>query len=390
MKAIILCAGKSTRTYPLTINTPKPLLKILNKTILEHNLEQLTELVDEIIIIVGYLKEQIISKIGNKYKNIKIKYIEQKKQLGTGHAVLLCENLKGKFIVMCGDDLYSKKDIKKLLNHDNAALAKKVQNPSEFGIFLTKNNKMTNIIEKPKNNIGNLANTGCYILNDNIFKLLKNTKKSKRGEIEIIDVFKKIKDFKIIEVTDFWIPIAYPWNYLEANVEFLKKIKKVIKGKIEKNNTIKGDIFLGKGSIIKSNSYIEGPVYIGENCTIGPNAYIRKDTIIMDNCNIRSEVYDSVIMNSTTAKHTSYIGHSVICENVNIGAGTITSDYRHDKKEHITIINNKKIETKRKKLGAFIGQNVKTGIGTLIYPGRKIWPNLGTLPGEILIKDKIK
>jgi bifunctional UDP-N-acetylglucosamine pyrophosphorylase/glucosamine-1-phosphate N-acetyltransferase len=95
-------------------------------------------------------------------------------------------------------------------------------------------------------------------------------------------------------------------------------------------------------------------------------------------------------MKNSTAKHFSYIGHSVIGEDVNIAAGTVTSDYRHDGKEHTTMINGRKIGTNRRKLGAFIGDNVRTGINTSIYPGRKIWPGMFTLPGEIVKEDKME
>ena len=78
LQAVILAAGKSTRTYPLTLTKPKPLLKILDKTILEHNLDQLRGIVDDVIIIVGYMKDAIISKLGKIYHGIKLTYVEQK------------------------------------------------------------------------------------------------------------------------------------------------------------------------------------------------------------------------------------------------------------------------------------------------------------------------
>jgi len=100
------------------------------------------------------------------------------------------------------------------------------------------------------------------------------------------------------------------------------------------------------------------------------------------------ELCDVVVMDNAKSKHTSYAAHSVIGENVNIGAGLITADFRHDGNNHTTLINGQKIDSGRRKLGAFIGDNVKTGIGTLIYPGRKLWPNTVTMPGEIVKKDK--
>ena len=112
MQAVIFSAGKSTRTYPMTLTKPKPLLKVLDKTIIEHTLNTLNNLIDEAVIIVGYKKEMIMKKIGTKYKNIKITYIIQKKQNGNGAALFLAKDyLKKKFLVMNSDDLFSKKDI---------------------------------------------------------------------------------------------------------------------------------------------------------------------------------------------------------------------------------------------------------------------------------------
>ncbi len=402
MKAIVLCAGKSTRTYPLTVNRPKPLLKVVDKTLIEHILLELKGIVGEVILVIGFMKDEIINFLGNNYQGIKITYVEQKEQLGTGHAVMQCEkHLKDeeKFLVMNGDDLYSKEDIKNLCKLKSGALAKKIENPSAFGVFkINKNNNMINLVEKPKKFIGNLANTGCYLLEPAIFNILKNTKKTQRKEIEITSAileYGKKSQFTVIEIKGHWLPVAYPWKYLETNIAILNEMKEknILKnnGKIDDNVVIKGDVYVGKKTIITGPCHIEGPAYIGNNCKIGPFTHIRKDTIIMDNCEIgKTELYDVVIMQGTTSKHASYAAHGVIGENCNIGAGLIMADYRHDAKNHITLINGKKIDTHRRKLGAFIGDNVKTGISTLIYPGRKLWPNTTTLPGEIVKEDKIK
>ncbi len=393
MQAVILAAGKSTRTYPLTVETPKVLLKVLNKTLLEHNLEQLRGLINEVIIIVGFKKEMVIDTLGEKYADINIKYVEQKEQLGTGHALLEVEKLiKDKFFVLAGDDLYSGGDIKKLLEYKYAALYSEVDDPSRFGVFIEDGSKVKGIIEKPKEFISNKANISCYIMDKDIFPILKSVKKSERDEIELTDAITEIAtkgELFIEKVNDYWLPIGYPWNLLEANVYFLKDIKHAIKGTVEDYVTITGNVYIGNDSIIKSGTYIEGPVFIGDNCVIGPNAYIRPDTLIYDNCRIRAEVVDSIIMEGTTAKHHSYIGHSIIGKKCNIAAGTITADYRHDSGIHRCFIKDKLIDTGRKKLGTMMGDRVKTGINTSFFPGCKIWPGKTTLPGEVA-KNEIK
>lgn len=393
MKAVILAAGKSTRSYPFTLTRPKALLRILDKTLLEHTFDQLKGIVDEIIIVVGYMKEKIIEKFGKEYNGMKLTFVEQKEQNGTGGALLCAKDfLKGKFIVLNGDDIYSAKDIKECVKHDYSIMGMEIDDPEKWGIIEVKDEKVIGFEEKPsaedaKSNIGN---AGLYVLDEEIFKY--ELPKTERGEYEIVDYIKHLikdgKEVKCHTVSDYWLPVGYPWHYLEANVFFLRRMKEtVIKGTVEEGVTIKGIVFIGEGTLIKSGTYIEGPAYIGKNCEIGPHCFIRKDSILFDGVRTRAEIIDSVIMDNTTAKHNSYIGHSVIGENCNIAAGTITADYRHDGKNNKTLIQGKKLCSGRRKLGAFLGDNVTTGIGTLIYPGRKIWPGKGTLPGSIVKED---
>jgi len=425
MKAVILGAGSSTRTYPLTLTRPKPLLKAANKTIIEHNLNQLSEIVDEVIIVVGYKKEMIKKYLKNifKGKGLKITYVEQKERLGTAHALLQAEPfLDEKFIVLNGDDIYFKGDIKKCLRHKYSVLAKRVNDPERFGVCILDKNYVKKIIEKPKRFISNLANTGLYVLNKDIFLLLKNIKKqesfasqnkfksklfsnstkfktsfklykqSKRGEFEIPSIINRLAEKEKIKciITEKWVPISYAWNLLEANEFLLKQIKKsIIEGKIEKGVMVKGKVLIGKNTIIKSGAYIEGNTAIGENCTIGPNCYIRAFTSIGNNCKIGNavEIKNSILFDNTHAGHLSYVGDSVLGENVNLGAGTITANLRHDNNNVKSLIKNELIDSRRRKLGTIIGDNAHTGIHTSIYPGRKIGRNASTLPGAIVKKD---
>ena len=392
MQAVILAAGKSTRTYPLTVNTPKPMLKVLDKTMLEHNLDQLVGLVDEVIVIVGFKKDVIIDKFGASYKGMKLFYAEQKEQLGTGHALQTARQfLKEKFVVLNGDDLFARIDIARMLEQDYSVLVQEVDDISRFGAVVVEGDKVKELVEKPDEPISNYANTGGYVFDPDIFSI--ELKKSERGEFEITDYVSALArmgkmSFEVVK--GYWLSVGYPWNYLEANVALLRELdhNDIDKSStIEEGVTIKGNISIGKNTVIKAGTYIEGPVFIGDDCTIGPQAYIRKDTIIMDNVNVRGELYDVVIMDGTTAKHPCYLSHSVIGPNCNIGYGTVTADYRHDAGENWTMVKGVKINSGRRKLGAFLGERVHTGIGTLIYPGRKIWPHCTTLPGEIVTKD---
>ena len=392
IQAVIMAAGKSTRTWPLTLTKPKPLLKVMNKEIIKHNLDALQGLVGEVIIIVGFKKEMIIEEIGHKYGKLKIRYAEQKTQLGTGHALKYVEKLiKGKFIVMGGDDIFSKKDIKACLRHKYAVLGCKVEDPGRFGVFVVKGKEVKKVVEKPKKFVSDIANAGLYVFDKSVFKF--KLRKSQRGEYEIIDYINAlIKKERVVceNVKGRWLSVGYPWDLIEANSVLVSEMKNDIKGKVEKNVIVKGKLKAGKGTEILSGTYIKGNVIIGENCLIGPNCYLRGNTSIGNGCHIGQavEIKNSIIMDNAKVPHLSYIGDSVIGKNSNLGAGTITANLKHDNENVRSVVKGKIVDTGRRKLGTIIADDVHTGINTTIYPGRKIWPGVSTLPGEIIDKDK--
>ncbi|MBI4020420.1 MAG: NTP transferase domain-containing protein [Candidatus Aenigmarchaeota archaeon] len=391
MQAVILAAGNSTRTYPLTVTRPKSLLKIANKTILEHNLSQLKGLADEVVIVVGYRKEMIMEKFGDNFEGIRISYVEQKEQLGTFHAPLQAKGLiKGRFILMMGDDIYDRADIESCLKHDLCVLAKKVPDPSRFGVCVLKGGNILEIVEKPEMFISDLANTGLYVFDKRIFDA--HVEKTKRGEYEINDAIRELArkaEIRCEVAKGRWLSICYPWDILSANEILLNNIANDIRGIVEPNATIKGNVVIGENTTVKNGSYIEGPVTIGSNCTIGPNCYIRPCTSIGDNCRIGNgvEIKNCVIMDNVHVGHLSYFGDSVIGNGVNIGAGSISANLRHDNQPIKVLVKGQKVETGRKKLGTIIGDNVHLGIKTAIYPGRKIWAHKSTVPAEVVKSD---
>lgn len=342
MQAVIMAAGKSTRTYPLTLTKPKPLLKVANKAILEHNLDNLNGIAGEAIIIIGYKKNLIKKYFGNKYKNIKIKYVEQKQQLGTAHALSVAEpHIKGRFILMAGDDIYSKNDIKNCMKYKYSILTAKAGNPRNFGVVMEKNGILVNFVEKPEKFISDLINTSLYCLDAEIFNCLKQIKKSKRNEFEMPDAIKLLakKNNVYCIPSRQWLPIGYPWDLLKAD-----------------NALRKGKNIIGK------NSKIIGKI---RNSTIG------------NNCAIRGNVENSVVMDNTTIDRNSIVKDSIIGENVYFSGKIISRNNAY------SMVKGKKI--KANSLGAVIADNVKAK-NTIINAGCKIWPNK-SIANKVIKKD---
>ena len=184
--------------------------------------------------------------------------------------------------------------------------------------------------------------------------------------------------------------VRYPWDLLRVNEEIVGNLSEDrIDGEVHPLAVVEGRLHLGKGSRILPGVFIEGNVVIGEGCKIGPNCYLRGSTSIGDKCHVGNavEIKNSILLNGTSVGHLTYLGDSILGAKVNFGAGTITSNLRHDGGNHRSLVNNELVDTGRRKLGVIIGDGVHTGINTSFYPGRKMAAKSSTLPGEVVRKD---
>ena len=333
MKGIILHGGHGTRLRPLTHTGPKQLLPIANKPMSEYCLESIKEAgINEIAIIIGGIGSNKVREYygdGEKF-GVDITYIKQDEPRGIAHAIRLCKEFVAneKFLVFLGDNIIQK-SIKNFVenfknsDYDSTVLLCEVDNPSRFGIADVNDEKITKIIEKPKNPISNLAVTGIYLLTPLIFEIIDNLKPSWRNELEITDaldeLLKKNQNINYEKITDYWKDTGTPDDIIHANGEIIKKMEKKFEGKKEKNVVLDGKIIVGKNSIIESNVQIIGPVIIGDNCkilensVIGPNVSVGNDSIISI-----SSIENSIIMKKCIINSVTKIRNSIIANNSEI------------------------------------------------------------------------
>jgi bifunctional UDP-N-acetylglucosamine pyrophosphorylase/glucosamine-1-phosphate N-acetyltransferase len=239
MQVVILAAGRGKRMQDLTKGMSKPMLKIKGKPILEHKINMLPKEIDEIVFVIGYYGEHIMNHFKKYFNGRRVTYVFQTNLNGTGGALFLARSiLKDKFLVMMGDDLYHKKDLKKLLRHDLAVLGREVDDPSKFGIIKTNSKgNMIEIIEKPKRSKDKLANTGVYILNKKIFDY--ELVPIGGGEFGLPQTMAKMaKEYPVkVEAATIWHAIGSPNDLAEAEKiihKFEEKLKTVKNIKIAK------------------------------------------------------------------------------------------------------------------------------------------------------------
>ena len=388
--ALILAAGKGTRMWPLSENTPKPLLPLGGLPIIERQIQELKKVgVENLYILIGYRMKEISDYLKGRELDVKITYIVQEQQKGTGHAVNQAKGkIKGSFYCLNGDIVINAENLERLGNNEDklTMMVTKVADGSNFGVVESKNGYLVSIIEKGISGKC-VINAGIFLFNEKIFTAIDGIGKSIRGEYELTDALGSISDqIHIIEYQGQWKDIGNPWELITANEEYMNDKFENIEGIVEDYVTIKGNLNLGKGSILKSGTYIEGPVWIGENCVVGPNAYLRGGTVLCGKNKIgaSTEVKNTIFLKGAKAPHHNYVGDSIIGEDTNLGSGTKIANLRFDKKTIELTHQGEKIDSGRRKLGAILGKNVKTGINASINAGSIIGNDVRIGPNTLV------
>jgi bifunctional UDP-N-acetylglucosamine pyrophosphorylase/glucosamine-1-phosphate N-acetyltransferase len=211
MDAIILAAGLGTRLRPHTLTTPKPLLPISGRPILDRALGALPPEVDRVLVVVNYLADQIESYLRSQKHFANHEVVHQAVPRGTGDALRSCRDRlrSDRFLVLNGDDLYGAADIANLASRPAGLLVHAVDEPRRFGIVFQKpDGSLEKLVEKPDLDGRRLANTGAYIFPAEVFDIELTL--SARGEYEITDYVTALAQDRTVDVVEakFWLPIG--------------------------------------------------------------------------------------------------------------------------------------------------------------------------------------
>jgi bifunctional UDP-N-acetylglucosamine pyrophosphorylase/glucosamine-1-phosphate N-acetyltransferase len=369
--------------FPLTSDRPKPLLQMAGRTIIDHIIDRVTKAgVNEVLIVIGSKDTRIREHFERSRSKVQLMFVEQRKALGTGDALMQCmDHVRERFLCLNGDVLVSADDIKGIIKASKggeAIAGHNSEHPQDYGVMISSDRMLDHIIEKPGPEVQSaLINAGMYVFEPRIFDALTGIERSPRGEYELTDAVPS-KKMRVYELEDYWMDIGYPWHLLDANEIILKEMKRSkIEGKVSKGVAVNGPVWIGKGTEVLPGTYIQGPAFIGNDNLIGPNAFIRPFTSIGSDCHIglATEVKNCIIMDHSNAPHINYLGDSIMGENCNLGAGTKIANLRLDEENISVTVKGRRIDTRRRKLGAIIGHNVKTGINASISVGTIIGSN---------------
>jgi bifunctional UDP-N-acetylglucosamine pyrophosphorylase/glucosamine-1-phosphate N-acetyltransferase len=232
------------------------------------------------------------------------------------------------------------------------------------------------------------------VLDGDIFRSIKRTSRSRRSEYELTASLQRLieegQEIKAAIISrEDWMDIGRPWDLLEANERVLMNFTPQVNGTVEAGATIKGPVWLEDSAFIKSGCCVEGPAYIGERSTVGPNSRIRPCTSLGSDVTVGTscEIKNSIIMSGSKVPHLSYIGDSVIGENCNLAAGTITANIRLDEATVKVKLKGRLLSSGRRKLGTIMGDGAQTGINSSIMPGVRVGAHSYIGPGVVVYED---
>jgi NDP-sugar pyrophosphorylase family protein len=212
MQAVILAAGIGKRMLPLTLTTPKPMILVASKPIIQYVLEALPAEITEVIIIVGYKGNVIKDHFGDLYEGRQITYVEQGEQNGTYHALSQAkELLEGTFLLLNGDDIHGSEALSEAITKDLSLIVSRHEDPTKFGLVLKNGDGTLNdIIEKPEIFEDTIVSTGAMVLDQRIFDY--EVAPELNGEMYLPKAIQQLAaDFPVqIVEQSLWIPLGHP------------------------------------------------------------------------------------------------------------------------------------------------------------------------------------
>lgn len=227
MDAVILAAGLGTRLRPHTLTTPKPLLPVRGRPILDWALGALPPPVDRVIVVVHYLPEQVTAYLQKQRHFSRWETVFQEQPRGTGDAVRACRDRlhSERCLVLNGDDLYGAADLARLAECSTGLLVYPVEQPRRFGIAFAKpDGTLERLVEKPDLDGRQLANTGAYLFPRDLFD--RELSLSPRGEYEITDYVTMAAARQPVQVipAGFWLPIGTEEAWQKAREQDLENV----------------------------------------------------------------------------------------------------------------------------------------------------------------------
>ncbi|RLC71227.1 MAG: NDP-sugar synthase [Chloroflexi bacterium] len=359
MKAVILVGGEGTRLRPLTYNTPKSMVPIMNRPFLEHMIGYLKEHgIDDIILTLCYLPDPIQRYFGDGSKlGVRLSHVVEECPLGTAGAVKNVEECLNETFFVFNGDIFTDIDLTAMMEFHRQRGSKvsialtPVDNPTIYGVVETDaGGRVQRFIEKPSPDAvtTNMINAGAYIVEPEVLSYIPRGQNFTFEQGLFPLLLERGDPVYGYQSDAYWIDIGTPEKYLKLHHDVLMgKVKKSFHGErlgegiwveggcdIHHRAELEGPIVIGRDSVIGSRARLKGPAVIGRYCTIGTGSFIE----------------GAIVWQNTRLGRGVLLKNCVVAENVVIGDRCQVAE------------------------GCVLGGNLIIGPGESLPQGTKLWP----------------
>ncbi|HEX9990074.1 MAG TPA: NDP-sugar synthase [Chloroflexia bacterium] len=370
MKALILAGGEGTRLRPLTANTPKPLIPLVNRPFLDHVLYLLrTHGINDVVLAMAYLSANFEQAYGDgSHLGMRLTYVHEDEPLGTGGAIKNAEaalDTDETFLVFNGDIL-TDLDLSDMLRLHRGSGSQctisltPVDDPSAYGVVdLDDTGRIQRFTEKPKREeaTSNWINAGTYILEPSTLDYIPEGQHYMVERGLFPTMLAEGKPLYGYRTGAYWMDIGTPAKYMQAHADLL--LGRLKSSLLPEGEQLSNNVWAGEGTFVHTGARITGPVVLGKNCRIHENVSLVGPLALADRCEVRADAE----LTGVVAWRNAMFGEKSICRGCIVG-----NDAR--------IGANCRLEEL-----VIIGDNASVGSGNHVTQGTRLEPG-DNLPGQ--------
>ncbi|ELZ59630.1 MULTISPECIES: sugar phosphate nucleotidyltransferase [unclassified Haloferax] len=374
-EAVVLAAGEGRRLRPLTTFQPKPMLPVANRPVVEYVLDALFGSgIERAVVVVGHRADRIQSHLSATYPDADIEFVHQDTRLGSGHALLLAEELvTGPFVVCNGDNVVDADIVLKALERfsttDSVATIAVAESdtPEEYGVVVEDNGRIADIDEHAVDSEGYLVNAGVYVFDDAVFEALRRTPPHD-GETRLPDVIHYLDGHVTsVLVNGGWLDPSHPWGLLSVTETLLAR---------------RHDDAVAASARVHERALLGDHVVVGDDCDVGPGAVISGGSCLQNNVSVgaNSVIERSILSTDARVGAGVVLRDSVVGPGATVGDGVVSPGGRAD------VILEGRLYTDRR-LGSIIGDRAEVGANVTLTPGSRVGAEAVVGAGTVLHGD---
>ncbi len=347
MKAILLAGGKGTRLRPLTIHTPKPIVPIFDRPLLQFQLDLIKKVpeIDEVILSLNYQPRRIEEIFGDgSDTGLSLRYMVEPAPLGTGGGIKYAAGNTGDSVVVFNGDVLTEVDLAAVIALHRERRAKAtivltpVENPSAYGLVETDaSGNVLRFLEKPdpQQITCNTVNAGIYVLEPETFDRIPPDVSWSIERSYFPSLIERHETFVAYVYRGYWIDIGTPEKYMQVHRDimdrryhaapFLNGSRSCVSesARVEEGAVVEGPCFIDAGAVVKAGARVGPYTVVGRHCHIEEHASIERAIVWAD-----TRVGQEAIVRNSVLGRSCHVGRSAIVDNgAVLGDKSVVTDY---------------------------------------------------------------